>query len=204
VKTLIVDDHEAISESIGRLITGFGNEYRVQSARTVASGLEQLSVSHFDFVLSDLYLGSNTPTFAVIDAARERGVASAVLSAVVSPELMEQAYRAGALSYLSKSLPLDALGALIHLAIVHNVSHAPLLFRSSASVLEHVESMPDGAKKCIRELAKQPGLDHKSLARLVGLSPATVKTYMAQWIRVFGVGTSAAAADEFKKVYGIN
>jgi DNA-binding NarL/FixJ family response regulator len=205
MKVLIADDHDLILKPLEELICSFGEEFETASVGSVDAAVARLSKEHFDFVLSDLYFpGNSAPSFSVIDAATERGISSAVLSAEISPELLELAFRAGALSYIPKALKLHALASLIEVTVIYGVSTAPLLFKQSASILERVEAMSNGAKKTIKLLCENPGSDHKTLARLAGQSPNTVKSYMSQWMRLFSVSSSAAAAEEFKKVYGIN
>jgi DNA-binding NarL/FixJ family response regulator len=204
MKILIADDHDLILQPLEELISAFGDEFESTCIDTIDGALKLLSKQHFDFVLSDLYFRTNTPSFTVIEAAKDLGIPSAVLSAETSPELLERAYKAGAQSYISKTQKFEPMRLLIHLTIVHGVSTAPLLYAQSTSVLERVEAMSEGAKRTIKMLSENPGIDHKTLARLVNYAPNTVKTYMSHWMRVFGVNSSGAAAEEFKKVYGIH
>ena len=111
-RVLVVDDERTIREFLTILLEN--EEYEVETADSMAGGIERVASSGFDLVLCDLKLPDGTGLH-VLEEARSRGVRTPfiIITAHTTPQHAVESLRAGAAEYVSKPFNVDELRLII-------------------------------------------------------------------------------------------
>jgi signal transduction histidine kinase/AmiR/NasT family two-component response regulator len=110
-KILLVEDHTDTARALARLLTRRG--YEMQTAGTVASGIEAVERGRFDLLLCDIDLPDGTG-LQLIERVRERCQTPALaLTGFVMEEDLAKCKRAGFEAYLTKPVNFQKLEATI-------------------------------------------------------------------------------------------
>jgi len=113
-KILLVDDHPAVSQRIGELLSSTVPHVEMVSASSGERGLALLAEQTFDLVLLDLRL----PGCGGIDVLKELRVSRPRLPVIIISSLPESPYatlarRAGARGFVTKSSLVQDLGQMV-------------------------------------------------------------------------------------------
>jgi two-component system, NarL family, invasion response regulator UvrY len=113
-KVLLVDDHPAVSQRIGELLSSTVPHIEMVSASSGEQGLAMAAEQTFDLVLLDLRL----PGCGGIDVLRELRVSKPRLPVIIISSLPESPYatlarRAGAHGFVTKSALAQDLGRAV-------------------------------------------------------------------------------------------
>lgn len=105
LKFLIVDDQRSVREFVRALLADFGAE--IHEAASGEEALEQIAAQPFDLIFLDIHMGGISG-LEVCDRVRNalgfRHVPIIIMTALESPEILEQAFSAGATDYVKKDL----------------------------------------------------------------------------------------------------
>ena len=117
-KILLVDDHPAVSQRIGELLSTTVPRVEMVSASSGEQGLALLAEQTFDLVLLDLRL----PGCGGIDVLKELRVSRPRLPVIIISSLPESPYatlarRAGARGFVTKSALVQELGHAVRTAL---------------------------------------------------------------------------------------
>ena len=117
-KILLVDDHPAVSQRIGELLSSTVPRVEMVSAASGEQGLALLAEQTFDLVLLDLRL----PGCGGIDVLKELRVSRPRLPVIIISSLPESPYatlarRAGAHDFVTKSSLAQDLGRAVRTAL---------------------------------------------------------------------------------------
>ncbi len=117
-KVLLVDDHPAVSQRIGELLSATVPRIEMVSASSGEQGLALLAEQTFDLVLLDLRL----PGCGGIDVLKELRVSKPGLPVIIISSLPESPYatlarRAGAHDFVTKSSLAQDLGRAVCTAL---------------------------------------------------------------------------------------
>jgi NarL family two-component system response regulator LiaR len=195
IRVLIVDDHAVVREGLRMfLLPEVGFEV-VGEAADGAVAVERARALRPDLVLMDLLLpglGGVEATAAI--RAELPGVQVMVLTSVLDETAIRQAIEAGAAGYLLKETSGEDLRVALRAVAAGQVQLAPKAVRRllapprtpgpeglSERELEVLEGMADGKA-------------NKEIARDLGLSPETVRTYVKRILHKLGVRTRTEAA----------
>lgn len=110
MRTLIVEDHEIVDQSLRIILNEVGLCRHPVSARTIADALEQASNIDFDFIILDLILPDGCGE-QILDfyTCRTRMPKILVHSASSNPNLIRRCLEKGALGCISKASPTSEL-----------------------------------------------------------------------------------------------
>jgi two-component system, NarL family, uhpT operon response regulator UhpA len=133
-----------------------------------------------DVVLLDLDLGDAIPAPVKISTLRQAGVAVIMISNLAEPAHIKACLVAGAAGYLPKAEPaeeiLRAVSASGHGEAYMSASLAALLVEDQAA---HATAAPSLSPQELRALTLYAsGLPVKSVARRLGVTPHTAKSYL--------------------------
>ncbi len=108
-RILLVDDEEAISESLGEILTMY--DFEVRTAGNVADALRLISSENFDVLLSDLHMPGAGDGLTVVSAMRHANpkAVTMLLSAFPQMEAAAQAILLQADEILVKPMNIPAL-----------------------------------------------------------------------------------------------
>jgi two-component system, NarL family, uhpT operon response regulator UhpA len=180
VRLAIVDDQQMVLSAL-RAWVGQADT-SIQVVITAPSWAELISHPAFpvDVVLLDLDLGDNIPASIKISTLRQAGVAVIMISNLADPVRIRACLAAGAAGYLPKAEPaeeiLRAVGAAGRGEAYTSPSLATLLVEDQE---EHADTAPALSPQELRALTfYASGLPMKSVARLLGVTPHTAKSYI--------------------------
>lgn len=197
VRVMLADDHRIVREGLRWMLE---QEQDVEIVGEASSGEELLALvgaAEADVVLLDVRMPGLTGLETLErlgDAAQPRII---VLSMHKEPAYVRRAVELGAAGYLLKSTSRDEL--LLALRLVAE-GKGYLQGELTSPLLEHVSGRPAADAtpvlsprmlQILRLVAD--GLANKQLARLLGISEATVKTHLKELYAKLGVGSRAEA-----------
>ncbi len=190
---LIVDDHAVVRQAISALLERETAGACVLQARDSVEGLD-LAARHDD--LDAVFLDMSMPGMDGMAALREFGrrhpsLPIIVLSAADDPDLVRQAFAAGALGYVPKSATSQTLLTALQL-VLNGETFVPSL------VLRRSEARPQTAYRAQPEVGLTTrqnhvlqhlgeGLSNKAIAHRMGLSEKTVKAHVTAVLRALSV-----------------
>jgi len=118
IRILVVDDEHDVTDNLSRFIARkFACE--VEKAYNGSDALEKIKASPFDLVIMDIKM----PGLSGIDVIKEAikfspGMKILAVSAYDSPEVANEALKAGAIDYIHKPQPIETLETRIRQALV--------------------------------------------------------------------------------------
>jgi two-component system, NarL family, response regulator LiaR len=194
IRLLVVDDHAVVREGLRMfLVPEMGFEV-VGEAADGRVAVELARALRPDLVLMDLLLpglGGVGATAAI--RAELPGVQVMVLTSVLDETVIRQAIEAGAAGYLLKETSDEDLRVALRAVAAGQVQLAPQAVRR---LLGSRRPGPEGLSE--RELEVLEGMAggkaNKEIARDLGLSPETVKTYVKRVLHKLGVRSRTEAA----------
>jgi NarL family two-component system response regulator LiaR len=199
VRVLIVDDHKLFAEGVRPALRRAGLEV-VDPAANGREALEVIRRLPPDLVLVDLGL----PDMSGIDLGAEilKGwprVKVVALTAMRDPRAVQEALKAGFHGYLTKDMPLSHFLKSVVAALEGQVIIPHRLAAGAAGARsleeEHADLVRDRLTprefEVLRLLAE--GLSTKQMAKLLSLSPNTVRTHVQNILEKFQVGSRLEA-----------
>lgn len=201
IRIAIVDDHPVARWGVEHVFESHADVQVVCSVASVEeleAALAAPGVAGVDVVVVDLYLTGDGPSLAVIERLAQR-YRVLVMSASGRREDVLAAIRAGADGYLTKQAADDAF-----LAGVERVAAGELYLSSQLADLIHADleveleaAAPAGdrprlaprERETLRYIAQ--GFTHAQAARRMGVSQATVETYIKRIRQKLRVGNKA-------------
>jgi len=196
---LIADDHPLFREALKGFISKYFPETRIYEAER-ANDLYHLVEAHpdADLLLLDLNM-PDTVGFNSLIYLRSQypALPVAIISAHETPHLMRRALEHGAVGFIPKSSPQEALKTAIE-SILQGMPWAPAVAQEAPAISEEERN----AANALRSLTPQQlrvlqmvctGLLNKQIAYELDVSEATVKTHMTAILRKLGANNRTQA-----------
>lgn len=199
-RILIVDDHPLAREGLKAVLSSGGLTV-VADVATGEEAVEQVRLLVPDVVLMDVRLG---PGIDGLEATRRicaLGLPTKVLMLTLHdmPGYVREALSAGAAGYVLKDTGIDDLRnavsqimagqTAIPLGLMTSIMQAGGRAQPSA---KQVDSLTDREQEVLRHVSE--GKTNKEIARVLGISPATVKAHVERIISKLGVSDRTQAA----------
>ena len=200
VRIVIVDDHPLAREGL-KAVLSIGEFLVVAEAETGEEVVAVVAEQRPDIVLMDVRLGTGIDgleaTRRIIALNLDTRVV--MLSLHEMPTYVREAIAAGAAGYVLKDSSIDDLRAAIG-QVMAGHSVIPLGLASAAMrgvhkgtrSIDMVASLTERERQVLNLVAE--GLTNKSIARALGISPATVKSHVERIIAKLGVTDRTQAA----------
>ena len=173
IKIALIDDHQIVRSGFAQLLNLEPDLRVVAEFGSAADALAGLPGSGVQLCVCDISM----PDQSGLDLLRQlpAGLAVVMLSVHDSPALIEQALQTGAKGFLSKRCSPDELIAAVRTAAQGGCYLTPDIAQKLAS------SSRDPLTNREREIAQllAQGLEVKSIAEQLGLSPKTVHVHRA-------------------------
>jgi DNA-binding NarL/FixJ family response regulator len=188
-KVLIVDDHPAVREGLGVLISRQPDLEVCGEAADVTEALRLLRITNPDVAIIDISL-RNGNGIDLIKRIQARQVAPRLLVWSMHADALyaERALRAGALGYINKGEATDKIIDAIHRVLegkvyLSDVMSERMLHRSVGQLGKQAEGSPveglSDRELEVVELLGQ-GVDTRRIAQKMSVSRKTVETYRAR------------------------
>lgn len=189
IKVLIVDDHAVFAEGLSLIIDSAPDLEPVGVAHTAEDGLRLAAERRPDVVLLDHHLPdrSGAEVTAEFNALAE-DLAVLILTADASEDVLLAAFEAGAAGYLLKTKAANqVLEAIRHAATGETLINASTLARVLGRRAETDRGDASSPRLTEREQevlrAMAEGLDTASIAKSLGVTTATTRTYIQTILR---------------------
>lgn len=196
MKLLIVDDHKVVRDGIRFMLADAEQIDVVGEAESAEAMLALLETDPIDVILLDIRMGGMTG----LDALEQISdlypqVRVLMLSMHDQPGYVRRALELGASGYLLKNVGRDELIDAINAAsegrtYIHNSVMEPLLTEIASASGKTTKLSP--RERQVLQLVAD-GHENKQIARELGLSEATVKTYLRGVFERLNVSSRAEA-----------
>ena len=178
ISILLVDDHAIVREGYRALIAKQADLQVVAEAENGAQAYQRFKESQPDVVITDISLPGSSG-LALISQIRQRQADAKILvfSMHQNPGFAAQAFRCGALGYISKSSPPEELLRAIweahagRFVLSNDIAHA-LALEKIASDSMALQTLTTKEFEILRLLVA--GWSHDNIAQTLNISPKTV------------------------------
>ena len=191
LRVLLADDHMVVRMGIASVVAYAGG---MEVVGEVDTGLDAVKLAHElkpDVVLMDLQMPEISGAEATAQIrAQDPGVKVLVLTSFGTSAELKKAMDAGASGALVKSSSLTEIVDAIRGVVEGKQVMSPEI----RNTIRSFAAMPALSKRQIDILnLVAKGLSNKEIARIVGLSPDTVKYHVAKILQIIGSSTRAEA-----------
>ncbi|PMR73398.1 LuxR C-terminal-related transcriptional regulator [Billgrantia endophytica] len=202
---MVADDHPLFRDALGAVLAMGLPQCRLLEAGSLAGALHQLADhDDLDLLLLDLDL-PDAEGLAGLAQLRDAlpDLPVAILSAEQDRRIVLEAIDMGAVGYIPKSTPRDALLAALTHILAGQVYLPPAIMRRPPPILSAEPPTPGAAitprlasltgkqLEVLEQMAK--GESNKQIARELGIAETTVKTHVSAILRKLGVNSRVQA-----------
>ena len=207
---LLIDDHHIFRDGLKLLLQQQDTDWVTHSAADTAQARQAINSGvDFDLILLDY----NLPDGNGLDLLREiksivPATPVALLSAHEDPQLIQATLAAGASGFITKSSSSEVMLSALQLIFSGGVYVPPAIlaqnFSSEANTQTNSSSQPtekapasneyhltERQLEVLQQMTK--GLANKEIARVLDMSPSTVKAHIAAILREFDVNNRTQA-----------
>ncbi len=196
IKVLVVDDHPVVRDGLKNMLLAFDDLELIGDAENGEAALAFCQEKTPDVILMDIIM----PVMDGVQATRAilrqcSQVKIIVLTSFAKEDLVQQSLDAGAIGYLLKNAPIDALADAIRAAY----SGQPTLAPEATKALVHTKKTPrPGSDLSDRELEVLclivEGLSNREIAARLAISPATARHHVSACIQKLDAANRTQAA----------
>jgi len=197
IRVLIVDDHPLVRSGIKDFITVYDWMKPVGEAQNGVEAVEFCSTHDVDVVLMDLVMplmNGSEATRRIV--ALDKGIKVIVITNFYEQDLVRQALKAGATSYLLKNVKADELADAIQAAHGGYSMLAPEATRALIEPSEQKSGVEYGLTETERKIltALARGASNLEISEQFSISVATVKYHLTNIFSKLGVRNRVEAA----------
>lgn len=207
LQVLIADDHPLFRSAIGEALKTAQPDMSIVQSDSLETTIARLEQRDIDLLLLDLKMPGNDGLMGLLQIrSLFPEVAVAVVSANEAGRTMHQAKAAGALGYVPKSLPLDAL-VLALSRLLTGASWFPQDYNPEAT--EHQKDLEAIARLATLTPQQQRvlalitrGFLNKQIAYELNVKETTIKTHVSEIFRKLNIynRTQAALFSQYMEV----
>jgi two-component system, NarL family, nitrate/nitrite response regulator NarL len=198
-RALVVDDHPLFLEGISMLVDRLDDVELVGRCDSGEAAIERIAAETPDMVVMDFQLGDITG-LDVLRTIEDQGVRVLFVSGRLQDDDAYRLVEAGASGIIEKDATFDEIAdAIERVARGETVLSQRVQAAVMAGIRERADQAPpvrlsDREEQILRGIAR--GLTAPAIGRELGLSAATVKSYLQRLYDKLGVSDRAAAVAE--------
>lgn len=196
IRILLVDDHALVRSGLRNFIYGYEWMEPVGEASNGAEAIEFCMQNEVDVVLMDMIM----PVMDGVQATRRimelnKSINIVILTSFHEQDMVEQALKAGATSYMLKNVTAAELAKTIRSAHEGHSTLAPEATEALIHATRHQQAvgkdLTDREREVLALLAK--GFSNAEIADQLSLSLATIKFHLANIYSKLGVNNRVEA-----------
>jgi NarL family two-component system response regulator LiaR len=196
IRVLIVDDHPVVRRGLAAVLSAFNDFILVGEASSGEEAITLCEKTRPDAVLMDLVMpgmGGAKATRVIRDRWPE--VTIIALTSFAEMAMVEEALKAGAISYLLKSVSADELASAIRGAIIGRPTLSPevarLLIQDIRQPTGQDYELSDREREILKLMVE--GLSNVAIAGQLVISQSTVKFHVSNILSKLGVTSRTEA-----------
>ena len=197
IKVLIVDDHPIVRDGLKNMLLAFDDLALIGEAENGKVALASCHEHSPDVVLMDIRmpgLDGIQATRAILEQCPQ--VKIIMLTSYPEDDLVQESLEAGAIGYILKDTPIDALADAIRSANSGQPTLAPeatkALIRAKTGPLKPGYDLSKREREVLALIVD--GLSNDEIAERLVISPATARHHVSACIRKLGAANRAQAA----------
>ncbi len=195
-RVMIVDDHRMVRHGLNTFLAGHKDLLIVAEAGDGQEAVERIAQAQPDVILMDVVMPTmDGPTATAKIRQAFPHIQIIALTTFLEPELVENALKAGAISYLLKDVGANKLAEAIRAAArgqsTIDSSAVHLLVQIAGQPAPVGEDLTERELDILSLLVR--GLTNKQIAAELHLSPGTVRIYVSQILTKLGVSNRTEA-----------
>lgn len=195
---IVADDHPLFRDGLVRLLAQVRPDASIEEAATLDEALTLARAQPPAGILLDLMYSSDNQWASIADWRQEFPAALlVVVSMCEDPLVVERIMNQGASAFIGKSLPphevAEALtAALSGERVVRCAPQGSFTAYEPPAAAEHFSSLTARQFEVLQLITA--GLSNKEIARILCISPFTVRIHVSALLSALGLGTRSAAA----------
>ncbi|MFN2139043.1 MAG: response regulator [Candidatus Promineifilaceae bacterium] len=196
IKVLIVDDHPVVRDGLKNMLLAFDDLELIGEAENGQTALSFCRENAPDVILMDIIMPVMDGVLATRAILKEcPQVRIIVLTSFTKEDLVQKTLDAGAIGYLLKNTPIDALAEAIRAAYAGQPTLAP---EATKALIHTKTTTKPGRDLSERELEVLclivEGLSNREIAGRLQISPATARHHVSACIQKLGAANRTQAA----------
>ena len=197
IRIMLVDDHAMVRSGLGLFLSSYDDLEIVAEAGDGQEAIDLCPQVQPDVILMDIVMpGVDGPTATARIRQDSPQVQVIALTSFLEEDLVRDALRAGAISYLLKDVGADKLAEAIRAAYqgrgTLDSGAAQVLIQAAGKPPPLGHDLTDRERQILTSLVK--GRTNKAIARELSLSPGTVRIYVSNILSKLGAANRTEAA----------
>jgi DNA-binding NarL/FixJ family response regulator len=179
-RVLLIDDHPSVRQGLRFLLEAQGHQITAEAGNYTQT-MELLDEGCFDIALLDLSLSSRSG-LELIPSLEDAGIAVLIYSMHENKDIIERAFKAGALGFVTKREEPDTLFAAINTIARGQRFMSPYctiaIEQEGSQNLQIIQVLSDRERQIFEFVGT--GIGNTEIATQLEISPRTVDTYLSR------------------------